>query len=796
MLKSNLKIALRIFLKNKSYTLINIIGLASALTVFFLLIEYVRFEFSYEDNNSNSDELVRLTIDYLDGGAVFEQDCETYPPLGPMIKDQIVEAKEYIRVYRIDEFTIKANNKVLKEDLVYGVDPSFFQLFNYPFIQGNESSAFQSPNEAVLTVSEAIKVFGKEDVVGETILFTSYNTPFTVVGVINDPPFNTHLKFDMLISYKSLGGLVGERDDNWSGNNTFTYIQLNDKTDYKNFKSRLAAFNKELTDLGRLVSQRIISQPINDIHLRSNKSFEAEQNGDLRTVLFLLGVALLVLFIALFNYINLSTSKSLDRAREVGIRKVYGSNRLDIIYQFCAESLLMFAAAGITALIFLALFFSSFRTLAQLPETWSFLDNGSFWLLFILTLITASAISSSVPATILASFKPVVILKGKFTHSISGNRLRKFLTIVQFGITLFLLTQTLVSSLQLSFMRNKDLGLDADNILVIKTPDNFSVDSYKSFRGDVLNNPLFERVSFSKAVPGMSAHLLTTIKGVSPVLALEKHNNNMYIYSVDHEFIDLMGFNLLSGIGFFAGNNEKQVLVNEEAVRIWNIGAPELAIGRKLSIQGTHYNIMGVLEDFHQFSPKEDIVPMIFFHSKDGGKHISVKASNDQSDAQVKALKDIFNSHFPNSYFESFFLDQNFDLQFQKEEQFQSVFTLLSILAIIIASLGLYGMASFAITKRSKEIGIRKVLGSSEGGIIFLISNHFVKLMGLSILIGMPISYYLVEQWLNNYSYQAEIPVGLYFIPPVSVLFVAFLTIIGRAYKTSMISPSISLRNE
>ncbi len=796
MSKTNLKIAFRIFAKNKTYTSINILGLAGALAIALLIIQYVRFELSYEDYNPNAENLVRVTMDYLDGDVVFEQDCETYPPLGPLIKEEFAEVNDFTRTYHIDQLTLKIGDNYFRESVMYGADPSFFSMFNYPFLKGNQETAFKAPYEMVLTQSQALKFFGSEDVLGKTIQVTADSSVFKVVGLISDPPPNTHLKFNMLLSYETLKSFYGEKDDNWNGNNTFTYLQLNDRTQYASFLDKLDALNTRLEEEDFLSSEKVLAQPMQDIHLYSHKSFEAETNGDASTVYFLLGVAILIILIALFNYINLSTSKSLDRANEVGIRKVHGSSRPQLIAQFYTESILMFFFAGAMAIALIAVSFDYFRNLAQLSPSWFFLDDLSFWSLFISILFGSVLLSGSIPAFILSSFKPAAVLKGKFTHSLSGNRLRQALVVLQFGITVFLLIQTLASSSQLRFMRDKDLGLDGENVIVWSAPDNWTVEGYKAFRDQVITNPLFENMAVSDAAPGMPAHQMSTTTGIQPVDAPEEHNNNMYLYFVDHEFSNVMGFEMLAGENFIDGNNEGKVIVNEEALRIWNITDVQDAVGTKLAFWGEHQTIAGVIKDFHQFSPKDPLIPMIFIYDEIDGSLISVKATDDSPTAQLAELESLFTRYFPDSPFDFFFLDQEFNKQYQQDVQFQKVFNLLSVLAILIACLGLFGLASFTISKRSKEIGVRKVLGASVNQLIFLVSSQFMKLVGVSILVALPLTYFGVSKWLENFSYRITLSIWIFLLPALVIVLVAFISILGKTYQVSTANPVNSLRDE
>lgn len=796
MFKTNLKIAFRLFKKNKTYTAINVLGLASALAISMLIIQYVRFELSYESHNPNAPEIVRITMDYMDGDVVFEQDCETYPPLGPKIKDEFSNVNEYARTYHIDELSLKVGDLYFRESKMYAADASFFKMFNYPFVRGNQEDAFKAPNEVVLTQSQAHKFYGTDDVIGQVVEVPADSSLFKVIGIISDPPANTHLKFGMLLSYPTLKSFYGETDDNWNGNNTYTYLQLSNPEQYGSFLERLRGFNEELREQDFIGSEQVASQPIEDIHLYSHKSFEAEINGSANAVYFMLGVAILIILIAMFNYINLSTSKALDRANEVGIRKVNGSSRGQLVTQFYTESILMYLFAGIAGLMMMALSLNYFRQLANLPSDWHLMDDPQFWIVLGSVLILSILLSGSIPASVLSSFQPAQVLKGKFTHSVSGSRLRQVLVILQFGITIFLLIQTLAVSEQLNFMRNKDLGIDSKNVIVVNAPDEDNIQNLEAFKGELLNRSMFENVAFSEATPGMAAHQMSTTSGINPVDALEKHNNNMYLYWIDHEFLNVMDMELMAGQNFNRTGNKNKVIVNEEALRIWGIPDAKSAIGKQLGFWGEHRTILGVVKDFHQFSPKDPLIPMVFVPGEGKLSFLCIRTVGGLPIQQVKELEEVYTSHFPNAPFDFFFLDQEFDKQYQQDVQFQQVFSLLSVLAIIIACLGLFGLASFTITKRSKEIGVRKVLGASISQLIILVSSQFLKLVMVAIIIALPISYWLIHRWLTNFTFQVDLSIWAFILPAALIVLVAFLSILGKTYGVSIANPTQSLRDE
>ncbi len=793
MLRNNLKIAFRILRKDKTFAAINILGLSVGLAIALLIIQYVKYEFSYESYNPNANQMVRITMDYMDGETLVEQDCETYPPLGPKISAEFSEVEDFTRAYNIDPLTIKVGENYFRENLMYATDKSFFRMFNYPLIQGNIESIFAKPNEVVLTENSAIKLFGTTDVVGERIEMNSH--PFQVVGVISDPPSNTHLKFNILISYRTLIEFYDESDNNWNGNNTFTYFKLHDGVSFEQFDKRLAGFNKEILEQGLIRGERVIGQPMKDIHLYSHKSFEAEPNGDATTVFFLLGVAILVIIIAIVNYINLSTSKSLDRAKEVGIRKVLGSASIQLKGQFFAESFLINLFSGVLAILFMILLLGQFRTLADLPADFSFIGDQSFWFALVGILLLSTILSGIFPAIILTRFKPVTVLKGKFSNSGQGNLLRKSLVVTQFAITAFLLVQTLTANLQLNFMKEKDLGMNTDRVITAATPDDWTWEGFDAFKGELLNDSRIQSVTLSSCVPGLPTHQMSTTTGINPVDAMERRNNNFYIYFIDHEFLPSMGMELLAGNNFIDGSNENRIIVNEEALKVWGYPSMEDAIRKKIDIGEEPAEIHGVIKNFNQFSPKEPDIPMIFVYGF-GYERISVKAAPGDPADQVAAFEKVFSRHFPETPFDYFFIDQKFDEQYKADRKFQQVFGTLTLFALLIAAMGLFGLASFTIAKRSKEIGIRKVLGASIPQLIGLVVKDFMVLVGVSLIISLPVTYWFVSNWLDNYSYRIDLSIWILLLPALIVLLVAFLSILSKTYRVSVTNPVNSLRDE
>ncbi|MEO6231928.1 MAG: ABC transporter permease [Ferruginibacter sp.] len=809
MIKNYFKIAWRNLIKNKGFALINLLGLATGFTVCLLIVMYARYEFSYENTNSNADRIIRLTTDRMDGESITAQDCETYPPIGPKIKSELPDVENFTRAYQVGEpsVNVRVGDKNNLIDRVYAVDTSYFSIFTSHFINGTPEKIFARPGEAVLTKSTALKYFNRTDVVGETIemQFGKGPTLLKVVAVVEDGPSNTHLKFDMLISYATLlsdpvlQSEYGEKEDNWNGNNTFTYVLLNKQAGYSHFTKSLAGFSKRLIDEKKIKQTRFIGQKIGDIHLYSKKTFEPEPNGDATSVYFLLAVALLIIISAFVNYINLATSKALDRAKEVGIRKVVGSTKHQLKIQFLIESLVMNLLAGALAVLISWFLKSKFITLSGLPEGIDIYQNMFFWEMLISFIITGVFLSGLYPAFVLSSFKPSLVLKGSFSHSTRGILLRKSLVVVQFTITVILLIQIFTVSEQLSYLRSIDLGVNTNNTIVVKAPaENGSREKYDAFKQALLAKANIKSVSVSGCVPGQMAGQMSTTTGINLSEKISENNYNFYLTDIDADYIPVMGMKLKAGNNFdkTSSIDKKEVIVNEEALRLWGIQDAEKAVGRKLNFWGSDWTIRGVLKNYYQESAKSAFIPIIHKFSNYFGSYASIKFLNNNPKEQIAQVQETYKSIFPATAFSYFFMDKAYNMQYKSDERFQSVFAVLTGFSILIACLGLFGLALFMVSKRRKEIGIRKVIGASVINILVLLSNSFIKTVLISIIIGIPVTYIIAKKWLANFANRIELSWWLFALPVLLILLLVIFTVCINTIRTAVANPVKSLRTE
>jgi putative ABC transport system permease protein len=808
MIRNYLTIAWRNLRKNNTFSAINIAGLATGLAVALLIIQYVRFELSYEKSNPLADRIVRLTIDYMNGGTVDAQDTETYPPLGGKAKQEMSEVVNYTRAYSIAEptITIQRDDRYYLLEKVYAVDSSFFSMFNYPLLRGTRKGIFTKPRQVVLTQSTAMTYFNTLDVLGRTLKIPKQqgSVLLEVVGVVPDSPANTHLKFNMLLSYSTMLSDFGEKENNWEGNNTLTYLLLAPKASYEAFTQSLNAFSNRLLRDKLIKNEQVIGQKISDIHLYSHKTFEVEPNGEARSVYFLLGVAFLVLLSAFVNYVNLTTAKALDRAREIGVRKVVGSTQGQIRTQILMETVLVNLLAGTLAVGLVAVFRPVFVEVAGLPEGFALFGDAFFWKSAGAFLALSILLSGFYPALVLAAFEPVKVLKGNFSHSTSGTLLRKSLVVFQFTTTLILLVQTFVVYRQVAFLREQNLGVNIEHTLVVKAPVGVDVQQdYGAFRQMLMAQAGVKSISFSRTVPGIGSSQMGTTTGVNLSDAVKKTSYNYYVTGIDTSFFNLMDIRLLAGKNFdattrpgFEDTTNRQLIVNEQTLRLWGITTPAAAIGRRVDLWGRQATIRGVVSNYHYESPKAPHIPIIHMYSPRFDSFASVKFAGGNAQEQLATLKRVFEANFSHSPFSYFFLDSEYDKQYKADDRFQQVFGVLTGLAILIACLGLFGLATFTVTKRTKEIGIRKVIGASTTNLIVILSKDFIRTVLVSILIGLPITYFLVSNWLSNYASRVELSWWLFGIPVLLILFLVLVSIGSKTIATALINPVKSLRSE
>jgi putative ABC transport system permease protein len=799
MLINFLTITYRNLLKNKVFSFVNVFGLAAGMTAFILIISYVRFERSYENFHENADNIFRITLDLYNGSEYVVTDCETYQTIGPKLKDELPEVLDYVRMFHNDGLQdIAAGDNRFLDEGIYFADPSVFNIFSLDVIHGDHRKALKDPYQAVLSTSTARKYFGRTDVVGKLLKID--NREYAVTTVIKDLPRNTHLKFNALLSHATLEQIYpGYKKNEWNGNNEYTYLLMAPGTD-------LAGFNKKLVDISaslkeKIGSERFQAERVKDIHLYSTKSFEPEPPGSAKVVYSMLLIAVFIITLAWVNYVNLSTARAVDRGREVGIRKVMGSLRVQLVLQFLCESVIVNLLAGGLAFIFFYAASPLFQTLTGQPLPADPLSDLPLWLLFLSLLVAGSLLAGVYPAMLLSSFQAASVLKGKFRSSAYGQRLRKILVTFQFGATVVLVAGLLAVYLQVNYLRNYDLGMNIHQTLVLRAPhfeqsDSTSRAKFLTLKNELLRQADVKRVASSESVPGLSIHELNTTSWVTRIGADKPQGSyNYYCVGIDGDFLPALDIQLVAGRNFDNGGpNVQKVIINEEAVERLGFGSAGEAVGSKISYLGGS-TIIGVVKNFHQRSPKEPHFPMIF-SSTQGPSYFSLALETNDMPRALSEVKAVWDRVFPNSVFHYFFLDETYARQYEADIRLSNLMAMFSGLAVLIACLGLFGLSSFTIVQRTKEIGIRKVLGASIAQIVSLLSLDFIKVVLIAALLALPIAYLVVQEWLSHYAVRIGLNLWMFVVPILMMLLLALVTVGLQTTKTALSNPTDSLRQE
>lgn len=799
MLKNYLKTAIRNILKNKIFSLINVMGLSIGMAACLLILHYVNFEKSYENFHKNADQLYRVTVDRYSDGELEVQDAETHPVLGPLLKEKFPEVLDFVRMHDEELVKLRAGDKVYGESRLYFADPSAFELFSLEVLHGNPAAAFDIPWKVALTRNLAELYFGTTDVVGKTIKAPGGDemVEAEIVGVFENLPPNTHLKFNILISFSTLKKIG--YDPEWQGNNEFTYLLMQKGTDLQQFNEKLSEFSEGLMD--KIGADRFVAEPMKDIHLYSNKTYEAEVNGDARSVYFLMIVALFIVLIAWVNYLNLSTARAVERAKEVGVRKVVGSSRINLIWQFLFESAIINLMAMVFALILVHISIPYFIELSGQPLPASVFTKFTVWIILGL-LLGGTLLSGLYPALVLSSFQPVLVIKGKLRNSSHGFWLRKGLVVFQFIITVILIAGTFAVIKQLDYMRAQDLGINIDEVLVVETPMTMDNDSTMQRHMAVLKNKWkqlneIQNVSNAGSIPGLPHKYLSSTSGTRVVG--ENSENNEYTYyhfGVDASFIPTLGLELIEGRNFTdKEKNENQLILNEESVRLLGFKSAAQAVGAKIRFGGEIRTIIGVIKNYHHHYLKLSVDPFVYWYEPDG-YFTCIDLQTDDIHATLEAVRSEFERVFPNSTFNYFFLDDKFNQQYAADIQFGRVFGIFATLAIFIACLGLFGLSSFTALQRTKEIGVRKVLGASISNILVLLSKDYLKLLLIAMVVAVPLANYLITEWLDNFATRINVHWWLFIIPCVLVTAVAILSVGSQSIKAATIDPVKSLKYE
>lgn len=801
MVKNYLIIALRNLRKRKGYAFINIFGLAVGIAASLLILQYVTYELSYDDFHTDAEHIYRVRYDFFrDGERVFKS-ATAFPKVGPAMQEEFPEVEAYTRLFlRYGGAVIRHEDLSFKEDNLFQADPTILTMFDYPLVQGDRRTALSEPNTAVVEVETARKYFGDADPMGKRIRLGN-NEEYTITGVIESPE-NSHLKFSFLLSYTTLVQQWGEAfNEAWGWYDFYNYIRLAPGTDIAAFQAKFPDFVVRHAGNEEARERTIFSlQSLTDIHLYSDLIQEARVNGDGEAVYFLLVIAFFILIIAWVNYVNLSTARAVERAQEIGVRKVMGAEKGQLIRQFVLESAWLNVIAAGLAIGLLYVAVPMFNQLAGQNLSLDLLSDGRFWGALIGLFAVGAFLSGLYPAFVLSAYQPVTVLKGKFAQAKQGLALRKGLVLGQFVASVGLIAGTIIVYQQLAFMQSQDLGIDIEQTVVIEGPGVIAVDSlysnqFSSFKQQVLQNANVHNVAASTEIPG---NLIYWTNGARKVGAESQSSIIMYQVGIDYDFLDGFGHELLAGRGYdpaFTADNQSVVL-NERALEVLDLGTPVQAVGERIRIGGDTLTVVGVIENFHQEGLQKAYDQIAFRLRPNARSYYSVKVNTENVSETLAHINEQYATFFPENPFNYYFLDAFFDRQYRNERQFGQVFGFFALLAILVACLGLFGLSSFTATQRTKEIGIRKVLGSTVPNILLLLSRDYFKLVLVASAVAVPIVWWLIEQWLTGFAFRINVTPLPFLIAALLTLVIALVTVSYQTVKAALSNPVDALRYE
>jgi len=795
-------------LRNKTFSIINIAGLAIGLCCFLLIALYVLDELSYDKFNENADRIYRVNS-YIRFGGTDLKMSESSDMTGQVLKKDYPQVEQYTRIYTNNgSKLIKKDNSFIDEQKVAYVDSTFFDVFTFPAIAGNTHTALNDPNTVVITESVAKKYFGTTDVLGKTIETNEKgSTLYKVTAVIKDMPHNGHFNYDFLFTMKSLDYQWGQ----FASHNFHTYLLMKKGTDYKAFEKNFDAYiNKyvlpfiqqfvqiksmaEFRKAGNKLEYSLI--PLTKIHLYSDLSSELSPNGNIQFVYIFSIVALIILGIACINFMNLTTARSANRAREVGIRKVLGTERKELITQFLAESTLMVFLSLIIAIGIASIVLPLFNNVASKSMVLGSLFSPVILPLLIALPFVVGLLAGSYPAFYLSAFKPIEVLKGKLKAGEKTVTLRSVLVVVQFFTSIILIIGTIVIYKQLSFIQTKDLGFKKDQVLIINGTG--ALKNTETFKNDILQLSGVQSGTVSGYLPVDNSW--RNDNSFSTSSAIDVSNGfDMQNWTVDYDYIKTMGMQIISGRNFSKdfGSDSSAVIINETTAKVIGYKDP---IGKKIYGIGNDkktiaYNIIGVVKNFNFESLRQNISPLAFFLGKSDG-FASFKVNTSNINNLVSQVENKWKAMAPAMPFSYRFMDASFDEMYRSEQRVGKIAMIFSVLAILIACLGLFGLATFIAEQRTKEIGIRKVLGASVQGIVQLLSKEFVKLVAIAFIIAVPAGWYFMNKWLQDFVYRISLSWWIFAAAGLTVLIVALATVSFQAIKAALTNPVKSLKTE
>ena len=789
MLKNYLKIAFRNLRKNPGYSSINILGLSIGLSCFIVIMAYIHYETNFDQFHEKADRTYRVVVQQPDNFYLGTNHFAVTPaPLENAITQDFPEVETATTIGKRSLY-LSVEDRAFNESGIIA-SPSFFDVFTFPLFEGDPQTALTSPNSIVLTKNLANKIFGEKPAIGKTITRKD-GMEFTVTGIIEKVPENSHFTFDF-ITPASSDEQYAKNVEEWRNSGWFTYIVLKDGTDATQLQSKFPEFIAKYSS----TDYKYYLQPLTDIHLRSNINFELSANNNITYIYIFVGIAILVLLLAAVNYMNLAVAQSIKRSKEVGLRKVIGAHRGQLIIQFLSESLLSALLALFLALLLSDLVLPLFVELVERPLSLSFLQYPTYLAIILGSTLISGLISGSYPAFFITHLQPNEALKGTHQKKSRHFNLRNLLIVGQFATSIILVVGSIVIYQQMQYVQTTEMGYDREHILTLSIQDRQLNQKFDLIRQKLMQYPGIEEVSASLHLPN-SIDAQTVIQGWEGSEDSE-HEQPIYITGAGYNFIDLYDMEILAGRNFSkdisSDTTAGAYLINETAAKAlgWSIDS---AVGKSISAWAGKGTVVGVVKDFHMHSLHMQIEPLTIFLAPNEFNYISLKLQGNNLSETVnyatKTLTDF--SGFPVSYS---FLDDVFDDQYKSEIKLNKIITYFTLLALFIACLGLFGLSAYSAEQRTKEIGIRKVLGASVTGIVSLVSKDFIKLILISFLIAAPVGYFIMQQWLKDFTYKTNIGMDVFLVSGFGIILIAVFTVSWQSIKAALTNPVKSLKSE
>ncbi|GAA4275105.1 ABC transporter permease [Aquimarina gracilis] len=807
MFNNHIKIAWRTLLKHKGLFAINILGLSIGIAAALIIFLFVSDELSYDRFHEKSDQIVRVVLKGKMNGELIKE-AVTPGPVAQTLQEEFPEVLQATRLKSQGTPQITYKNQTFRDNKFAYVDPNFFEVFTVPFIKGDSKTALKEPNTIIITQELATKYFGREDPIGKILDFKEWKQQFKVTGVMQKLPSNSHFHFDVL---GSMNGFAHAKETRWIESGYHSYLLLDKRGGFKETESKLPGIVKKYMgpqikkSMGMTFEEfsknneiGLFLQPLTDIHLRSDFAdvSNLEPGGDVKTIYIFGAIAIFILLIACINFMNLSTAAASKRAKEVGVKKVLGSSKKGLIKQFLAESFIATLIAMAIAIITVIIALPLFNTLSGKTLDISYILNPRILFCFGLTGLFISLLAGSYPAFFLSSFRPITALKSKFVNTGKTKGLRSGLVVFQFVLSVALIIATLVVDQQMAYIQNKDIGYQKDQMLVLR--DSWMLGTNEeAFKEQLSKDPRVSNVTMSGHIPAGPSY--THMTSIYPGQNSEAIRRSI-VYNIDEQYIPTMGMKLVAGRNFSKdfGSESNTMIINETSAKIMGFGND--AVGKTVTMAINNeggirvYTVIGVVQDFHFTSLHEPIDQLIMLNDKSSGLIVRAKTADMAGlIASAKSLWNGFNSGEPFSYG---LLDELYNQTYIKEQKMGTILRIFALLTIFVACLGLFGLITFTAEQRFKEIGIRKVLGSSIPQIVAMLSADFLKLVVISFLIAFPLGFYFMNTWLQDFAYRIQIEWWIFALSGVITLLIAFTTIGWKSFKAASMNPVNSLRAE